>query len=240
MRIGPVTIACRKGRELREEPTGVRPAEQGGSMTETATEIAPEISAAATLVNGWDAAYCPDPAPTNINGRRMAYAGFYLGGSSAFRTWTDGERRRLAASRLRAMPIWVPTPGSENPRQVALQAIDALKAVRIPPHATPFRAMMWDLETGLEPDSQWLTIAANTLAFYGYDNLVYGSPDGSQIFSEPPRLGYIVAFYDGRPSLYPHPGAVGKQYQANVSVPGGQVDLNVLDSSILAHLGSVT
>ena len=138
------------------------------------------------------------------------------------------------------MPIWVPTPGHENPRQVALQAAAALKAAGIPPHATPFRALMWDLETGIEPASQWLTVAANTLASYGYDNLVYGSPDGSQIFSEPARLGYIVAFYDGRPSPYPHPGAVGKQYQANVSVPGGQVDLNVLESSIMAHLGSVT
>jgi hypothetical protein len=204
-------------------------------MTDTTIDAA----TAAPLVNGWDAAFCPDPVPTEINGRRMAYAGFYLGGSSAFRTWPDGERRRLAASRLRAMPIWVPTPGHENPRQVALQAADALKAAGIPAHASPFRALMWDLETGIEPDSQWLTVAANTLAAYGYDNLVYGSPDGSGIFSEPARLGYIVAFYDGRPSLYPHPGAVGKQYQANVSVPGGQVDLNVLESSILAHLGGV-
>jgi len=204
------------------------------------TEATLDPSSAAPLVNGWDAAYCPDPVPTTINGRRMSYAGFYLGGSSAFRTWPDGERRRLAASRLRAMPIWVPTPGSENPRQVALQAIAALKAAGIPPHASPFRALMWDLETGVEPASQWMTVAANTLAYYGYDNLLYGSPDGSHIFSEPARLGYIVAFYDGRPSLYPHPGAVGKQYQANVSVPGGQVDLNVLESSILAHLGSVT
>ncbi len=210
------------------------------------TEIAPEItettldvSSGATLVNGWDAAYCPDPVPTTINGRRMAYAGFYLGGSSAFRAWPDNERRRLAASRLRAMPIWVPTPGSENPRQVALQAAAALRAVGIPAHATPFRALMWDLETGVVPATQWLTIAANTLASQGYDNLVYGSPDGSQIFSVPARLGYIVAFYDGRPSLYPHPGAVGKQYEPNVSVPGGQVDLNVLESSIMAHLGSV-
>lgn len=203
------------------------------------TETTFDASSGAALVNGWDAAFCPDPAPTVINGRRMAYAGFYLGGSSAFRTWPDDERRRISAARLLAMPIWVPTPGSDNPRQVALQAIAALKAAGIPPHATPFRAMMWDLETGTEPASQWLTIAANTLAFYGYDNLVYGSPDGSQIFSEPPRLGYIVAFYDGRPSLYPHPGAVGKQYQANVSVPGGQVDLNVLERSILAHLGGV-
>jgi hypothetical protein len=206
-------------------------------MTET---DAIDMSSAAMLVNGWDAAFCPNPVPTVINGRRMAYAGFYLGGSSAYRTWTDDERRRLAASRLRAMPIWVPTPGYENPRQVGLQAVAALKAVGIPAHATPFRAMMWDLETGIEPDSQWLTIAANTLASNGYDNLVYGSPDGSHIFSEPPRLGYIVAYYDGRPSLYPHPGAVGKQYQANVSVPGGQVDLDVLESTILAHLGSVS
>ena len=212
-------------------------------MTETTpeiTEIAPDTAIAGTLVNGWDAAYCPDPVPTNINGRRMSYAGFYLGGSSAFRAWADDERRRLAASRLRAMPIWVPTPGSDNPRQVALQAAAALKAVGIPAHATPFRALMWDLETGVEPAPQFVTVAANTLASQGYDSLLYGSPGGSQIFSEPPRLGYIVAFYDGVPSLYPHPGVVGKQYQANVSVPGGQVDLNVLESSILAHLGSVT
>lgn len=204
------------------------------------TETAPDIASAGTLVNGWDAAFCPDPVPTEINGRRMAYGGFYLGGSSAYRTWPDNERRRLAASRLKAMPIWVPTPGSDNPRQVALQAAAALKAVGIPAHATPFRALMWDLETGTEPAPQWLTVAANTLASQGYDNLVYGSPGGSQIFSEPARLGYLVAYYDRVPSLYPHPNVIGKQYEANVSVPGGQVDLNVLESSILAHLGSVS
>jgi hypothetical protein len=33
---------------------------------------------------------------------------------------------------------------------------------------------------------------------------------------------------------------VGKQYQAGVAVPGGEVDLDVVDSSILAHLGSVS
>jgi hypothetical protein len=206
-------------------------------MTET---DGPEMSYAGLLVNGWDAAFCPDPVPTEINGRRMSYAGFYLGGSSAFRTWSDDERQQLSASGLQAMPIWVPTPGFENPRQVALQASAALKAVGIPPYAKPYRALMWDLETGIEPDSQWMTVAANTLVSHGYDSLVYGSPDGSQIFSEPQRLGYIVAYYDGRPSLYPHPGAVGKQYQANVSVPGGEVDLDVLEGSILAHLGSVS
>src|SRR5258708_7500655 len=128
---------------------------------------------------------------------------------------------------------------SDKPPPRALKAAQALKAAGPPSPARPCRALMWDLETGTEPATQWLTIAANTLASQGYDNLGYGSPGGSQIFSVPARLGYIVAFYDGRPSLYPHPGAVGKQYQANVSVPGGQVDLNVLESSILSHLGSV-
>jgi hypothetical protein len=238
MKIGPVTITWRTSGingNGGHDPSGTRPAEQGDTMTE------PPVDSSNTglLVNGWDAAYCPDPVPSVINGRRMAYGGFYLGGSSAFRTWPDDERRRLAASGQRAMPIWVPTPGSDNPRQTALQAAAALKAAGIPDHATPFRALMWDLETGTIPASQWLNIAANTLAAAGYDNLVYGSPEGSQIFSVPARLGYIVAFYDGRPSLYPHPGAVGKQYAANVNVPGGQVDLNVLETSIMAHLGSV-
>jgi hypothetical protein len=177
--------------------------------------------------------------PTEINGQKMAYAGFYVGGSSAYRVWTNQERRRLANSRLRAMPIWVPTPGTDNPRQVALQAAEALKAAGIPSGASPYRAMLWDMETGTEPDPHWLTIAANTLAGRGYDNMSYGSVEGSGIFSEPQRLGYIVALWDGRATLYPHPGAVGKQYAGNVDVPGGQVDLDVLDDSILAHLGEL-
>src|SRR5258708_24028621 len=54
-----------------EDPGGPRPAEQGGSMTETPLDT----SSAGLLVNGWDAAFCPDPVPTEINGRRMAYRG---------------------------------------------------------------------------------------------------------------------------------------------------------------------
>jgi hypothetical protein len=193
-----------------------------------------------SVVFGWDAAFCPDPPPTEINGERMSYAGFYLGGSSAFHIWTDEERRRLAASGLRCMPIWVPTPGFENPRQVALAAVAAMRAVGIPHHAAPWRVLMWDFETGIEPDPPWLNIAADTLASRGYGSLVYGSPLGSGLFSYAARTGYMVADFDGRPTLYPHPHVVGKQYQAGVAVPGGEVDLDVVDSSILAHLGSVS
>jgi hypothetical protein len=202
-------------------------------MTETPAN-APQV------VNGWDAAFCPDPVPTQINDRHISFAGFYLGGSSAFHVWSDQDRRRLAASRLRALPIWVPTPGSDNPRQVALAAAAAMGAVGIPNHATPWRVLMWDLETGVEPDPLWLNVAADTLASRGYGSLVYGSPGSSGLFSYAARTGYVVALYDGSPTLYSHPGAVGKQYQANVTVPGGEVDLDVMEATIMAHLGSVT
>jgi hypothetical protein len=191
------------------------------------------------LAYGWDASSCPSPPPTEIGGKRMSYGGFYLGGSSAFRVWTDQERRHLAASGLKCMPIWVPTPGSENPRQVALAAVSAMGAVGIPHHATPWRVLMWDFETGVEPDPPWLNIAADTMASRGYGSLVYGSPGGSGLFSYAARSGYMVADYDGVAALYPHPNVVGKQYQANVTVPGGEVDLDVIDSSLLDHLGSV-
>jgi hypothetical protein len=189
---------------------------------------------------GWDAAFCPDPPPAEIGGHRMSYGGFYLGGSSAFHVWTDQERRRLAASGLRCMPIWVPTPGFENPRQVALAAAAALRAVGVPHHATPWRVLMWDLETGKEPDPPWLNIAADTLASRGFGSLVYGSPGGSGLFSYAQRSGYMVASFDGVPELYPHPHVVGKQYTANQAVPGGEVDLDVVSSSLLAHLGSIS
>jgi hypothetical protein len=206
-------------------------------MTETPV---PDVTNAPHAVNGWDAAFCPNPVPTQINGRQMSFAGFYLGGSSAFHVWSDQDRRRLAASRLRALPIWVPTPGSDNPRQVALAAAAAMGAVGIPHHATPWRVLMWDLETGVEPDPPWLNVAADTLASRGYGSLVYGSPGSSGLFSYAARTGYLVALYDGQPTLYPHPGAVGKQYEPNVAVPGGEVDLDVLEATILAHLGSVS
>jgi hypothetical protein len=204
-------------------------------MTETAAPEAPQA-----LANGWDAAFCPDPVPTEINGRRMSYGGFYLGGSSAFHVWSDAERRRLNASRLKCMPIWVPTPGTDNPRQVALAAAAAMGSVGIPNHATPWRVLLWDLETGTEPDPPWLNIAADTLASRGYGSLVYGSPGGSGLFSYAPRSGYLVASFDGTPSLYQHPNVVGKQYQANVTVTGGEVDLDVVTPSVLDHLGSIT
>ena len=198
-----------------------------------------------TLAFGWDAAFCPDPVPTIINGNRQSYAGFYIGGSSALHVWNDAERALLdeagETSGLLAMPIWVPTPGFDNPRQAGLAAAAAMEHEGIPAHATPWRVLMWDMETGnVAAYPSWLTIAADTLASRGYGSLVYGSVDGSGLFAMPPRSGYMVARFDGRPQLYPHADAVGKQYQAGVNVPGGQVDLDVVDAAVLAHLGRLS
>jgi hypothetical protein len=98
---------------------------------------------------------------------------------------------------------------------------------------------MWDLETGVEPDPPWLNIAADTLASRGYGSLVYGSP-GNGLFSYAPRSGYMVASFDGKASMYQHPNVAGKQYEANVAVPGGEVDLDVVAAEILTHLGNVS
>jgi len=185
-----------------------------------------------STVNGWDAAYCPDPIPEGYT-----YAKVYIGGSSAYRVWTAAERARVSS--MRVMPIWVPTPGTDNPRQVAIQAADVLKSIGVPAFERPFRALMWDLETGREPDPGWLTTAANTMASLGYDNLIYGSVDGSGLFSYPQRLGYVVPDPTGEPHMYNHAGVVETQYAQNVSVPGGQVDLDMLDDSILPHLGTI-
>jgi hypothetical protein len=192
-----------------------------------------------SLVHGWDAATCPDPAPKQISGNSIEYAGGYLGGSSAFRTWAVGEWQRASDAYGRVLPIWVPTPGSDNPRQVGLAAIDALRAAGVPNHATPWRVLMWDLETGVEPSPAWLTTAADTLANAGYGSLIYGSPGGSHVLSYPRRTGYVVADWNGRPTLYPAAGVVGTQYAANVTVPGGVVDLDVMEETMLAHLGRV-
>jgi hypothetical protein len=192
-----------------------------------------------TLVYGWDAAYCPDPVPGEINGAHISYAAGYLGGSSAYRSWTSGEWQRASNGYQHVMPIWVPTPGSDNARQAALAAAAALADAGVPAFATPWRALMWDLETGTEPAPSWVTTAANTLASRGYDSLIYGSVESSGVLSNPRRTGYIVADYDGVASLYPAAGVVGKQYSANVNIPGGQVDLDVLEEAMLAHLGRV-
>ena len=188
---------------------------------------------------GWDAAFCPDPAPDQDDG--YTWCEVYLGGSSATRRdgWNQTEHNRVAD--LPKLPVWVPTPGVDNPRQSALAYLAALRAVGYPAFATPWKAAMWDLETGTEPDPAWFSVAHSVMMAAGYGTVSYGSR--AWVFGEPNYLGMIVSDPDGDPDFRPlqvaHPRAVivGKQYKFGVQTPGGVIDLNALHPAFMLHLG---
>jgi hypothetical protein len=178
-------------------------------------------------VRGWDAAFCPDPLPD----AGFEFAEAYIGGSSAFRTWPDAELARVA--HMPVLPIWVPTPFLDNPRQTAMQAARRMEQVGVPHHARPFRAMMLDLETVIAP--AWVRAFADRFASLGYDTIVYGSI--SDLFLNPRRTGYAAADPTGPPHMFPHPGVIITQYQFDVQFAGGVVDLDLAEDWLLHHLG---
>lgn len=193
-----------------------------------------------TTMTGWDAAFCPDPAPDQDDGYQWCEV--YIGGSSALRRdgWDQTEISRVAD--LPKLPVWVPTPGLDNPRQSALGCLTALRRYGVPAYAKPWRAVLWDLETGREPDPAWFTAAHAVMVNAGYATMSYGS--AAWAFGEPGYSGLVVAQWDGIPDLAAlrraHPGALiaGKQYKAGVPVPGGVIDLDVLDAAVMPHLGT--
>lgn len=182
------------------------------------------------VVAAFDARTCPDPVPPGY-AACMAYAG----GSSASHAWDDAELGRVA--HLPVLPTWVPTPGHEDPLEVANQFLTWLGDHQVPPvnESTGEHVhVLWDMETGQEPDAAWLTKAADRLSAHGYFNLVYGST--STLFSQPARDGYIVAQPSGVPHLTLRPRVRGTQYEWNVDVPGGVIDRNVWDRQLLRGL----
>jgi hypothetical protein len=188
-----------------------------------------------TIVPGWDAAFYPASLPPGD------WCEAYIGGSSALRRSGQSCAELLRAARIPKLPVWVPTPGVDNPRQSALACVGALKAFGVPAYATPWRAVLWDLETGTEPDPAWFAAAHAVVMAHGYDTMSYGSV--AWAFGEPNYAGMVIARYDGQPELATlqaaHPGAaiVGKQYRAGVSVPGGTIDLDVIEAAVMPHLG---
>lgn len=184
------------------------------------------------LVYGWDAAFCPDPLPEDSVG---TICQVYVGGTSAYRTWTPGERSRVA--HMPKLPVWVPTPGTDNPRQEALAFLRELELLGWGPSTASGDRLyvMVDLETGKEPDAGWLDVFASYIWSAGLSTLEYGSREW--IYGYHPKEGRIIADPDGVASLSGLPAhTIGKQYQQNVPVPGGKVDLDVYDARILSHL----
>lgn len=178
-------------------------------------------------VQVWDRATCPDPLPDGY-----AACMPYIGGSSASHVWDATELARV--EHLPRLPIWVPTPGQENPRQVAMQAVHRLHQLGVPAVADSCGrrpALLWDMETGRDTDAPWLNIAADYLHAHGYLNLVYASLDVITLL--PSRSGRILARPDGINRLTGLPDEVGKQYRWGVPTPGGTIDATVLRETAL-------
>lgn len=190
---------------------------------------------------GFDAAWPPNPAPNDYGGRPITWCEVYIGGSSAAHVWTAPELALV--THLAKLPVWVPTPGVDNPGQSARACLNALRSFGVPGFADPWRAVLIDLETGASSppnaDPAWLATFRSRIEAGGYDTMVYASM--SVVCAYPAYTGRLGACWDGSPGFTCNGEAlacsiVGKQYAAEVRVPGGFVDLDVLDSSILPHL----
>lgn len=188
------------------------------------------VPADVDTVRAFDAMFCPQTVPAGY-----AAALGYAGGSSAARAWTDEEWARV--SHLARMPIWVPTPGLDNPLQAAIEFAAVLERLGVPPawrNGGRHVRVLWDLETGREPDPRWLDRAADRLRSAGYFSVSYGSP--SWAFGQPRRAGYLPANPTGEPHLYLHPDVVGTQYEWDKAVPGGVVNSSLLTVDLVRSL----
>jgi len=135
------------------------------------------------------------------------------------------------------LPAWVPTPGHESPLTVADQFLAWLHDHGVPSQDSPGGRpvhVMWDMETGKEPDAHWLNQAADRLASHGYWNIVYGST--STLFGQPARDGYMVANPTGKPHMYLHPAVRITQYAFDVKTPGGLIDESLIAVDLLHQL----
>jgi len=182
----------------------------------------------------FDAEHCPDPAPAGYEGCLV-----YAGGSSAAHAWDLDEIRRAKSVVKRMLPVWVPTPGSDNPVKAGQDFVAWLKAHNVPTSKEagyPVH-LMWDAETGKEPDPGWLDIACQVTSAAGWWNLIYGSL--SVIFFQPPRDGYVVANPTGQPHMYPHQMVKATQYAFNVPVTGGTIDQSLVSVELAGQLWAV-
>lgn len=181
-------------------------------------------------VEAFDSEVCPDTIPSWAEA-----CFFYAGGSSAAAVWPTDQLQRV--EHLPRGPIWVPTPGRDDPRKVAAEAARDLRLLGVPASDTgpdqPVH-LFWDLETGREPDPDWYRVAADRLHQHGYHSVSYGSL--GYLFSYERRAGYWCADPSGVPHLTPHADVVAEQYAWNVIVPGGRINRDLIVRDMLPGL----
>lgn len=192
-----------------------------------------EDTTSSELILGFDAMRCPSRIPT---GARFAMP--YVFGSSAAHIWTMNELNRVA--HMPVLPICVPTPGLDNPRQAAIGLATVLERLGYPRNTTgdgKFYRVLWDLETGKEPDPGWVNVACDYLLSAGWFSEIYGSP--SWEFGQPHRAGYFVADPTGKPHLYPAPGVNGTQYMWNANEGFGTFDRDCATKFLFDRMGRI-
>ena len=189
-------------------------------------------------VQMWDAEYCPDPVPAGPPACMV-----YIGGSSAGHVWDAAELARV--EHLARLPVWVPTPGVDDPRASAAACLARLRELGVPTFAQVgyHPRIMVDLETGREPDWPWLSVFRSRLHAAGYYTCPYC--DLSVLLaanSYQPCAGFVVANPSTPPvpHLYRHPAVVGTQYAFDVRTPGGPVDLSMITTDLLGVLWAPT
>jgi hypothetical protein len=146
----------------------------------------------------------------------------YIGGS-AEHVWTLEEWTRF--SHLRQFPCWVADVRSAAGKQAA----DAVAAARKLGWSAG-RAIVADMESANDPS--WWNEWSKAVTGLRYRPAWYGSESVSGGYDASFKW---VALWDEDPQL--RDGWAAKQYAANVTVPGGVVDLSVVDESLLIHGG---
>jgi hypothetical protein len=171
---------------------------------------------------GFDAAYLPDPVP-----RGFGWCMVYAGGSAATHAWDAAELERVVAAGLRLLPVWVPTPGHDDPA-AAGEEFAVWLADHGAPKGTP---VLWDMETAGAASAAWLNRACDVTAVAsgrGALNLVYGST--GTLFGLPARSGYFPADPTGSPHFVQRPEVAGTQYRWNVPTSAGSASIELAPS----------
>lgn len=147
----------------------------------------------------------------------------YIGGPQALHTWTLEQWQQFGS--LIQFPCWVADFGAD-PSGQGTQAAQA--AARLGWKGT--RAIVLDMEAVNDPG--FLTAWAAEVRKARFTPVWYGSAVASGQASEYMRW---LADPGGIAGLQPGFDAV--QYDWNVQVPGGVIDLSVVDSRLAAHGG---
>jgi hypothetical protein len=141
----------------------------------------------------------------------------YIGGDTPH-PWTFGQWEMQTAEFL--LPIYTANP-KLHPVNESSRCVDALVALKV--HEDT--AFMLDSELFNGRDNGWIDAFCRETSADHYGCHVYAS--ASNIFTLPPRSGYIVADWTEIRHMYEHPFVKGTQWSSDATI-----DRDVFDSTM--------